>query len=129
MKFSLLVLASPYSSQGALSALKFANACIENGHEIYRAFFYHDGVHSGSELQTPAQDEVNIQQGWSTLAQQHKIDLVICIAAALKRGNLNNDEANRYDKPSANLSSHFELSGLGQLLDAQIHSDRLVTFQ
>ena len=129
MKFSLLVLANPYSSQGALSALKFADACIKSSHEIYRVFFYHDAVHSGSTLQTPAQDEINIQEQWSDLAKKHNIDLVICIAAALKRGNLDEAEANRYEKPNHNLSSDFELSGLGQLLDAQLNSDRLVTFQ
>ncbi|GAA6133433.1 sulfurtransferase complex subunit TusD [Oceaniserpentilla sp. 4NH20-0058] len=129
MKFSLLVLANPYSSQGSLSALKFAKAAINQGHEIYRVFFYHDGVHSGSNLQSPAQDELNIQANWSAFSKTHNTDLVICIAAALKRGVLNQEEAQRYEKNQFNLDDAFELSGLGQLLDAQIHSDRVVTFK
>lgn len=129
MKFSLLVLANPYSSQGSLSALKFAEAVINQGHEIYRVFFYHDGVHSGSNLQSPTQDELNIQSNWSAFSKAHNTDLVICIAAALKRGVLNQEEAQRYEKSQFNLDNAFELSGLGQLLDAQIHSDRLVTFK
>ncbi|NVK38538.1 MAG: sulfurtransferase complex subunit TusD [Gammaproteobacteria bacterium] len=128
MKFSLLVLSSPYSSQSHLSALKFAQACIEQQHQIYRIFFYHDGVHGGSDLQAPPQDEPHLAQQWQQLANEHNIDLVTCIAAALKRGILNEEEANRYNKANFNLSKPFELSGLGQLLDAQIHSDRLVTF-
>ena len=65
---------------------------------------------------------------WSKLAQEHNLDLVTCIAAALKRGELDQSEAKRYDKDSFNLTAPFELSGLGQLLDAQINSDQLITF-
>ncbi len=128
MKFSLLILASPYSQQGGLSALEFAKSCLDNGHEIYRVFFYHDAVQTGSILQTPQQDETNLQAQWTELAQKHKLDLVICIAAALKRGVLDQSEAKRYEKNASNLEAPFELSGLGQLLDAQINSDRLITF-
>lgn len=128
MKFSILVLSSPYSSQSHLSALKFAQTCIEQQHQIYRIFFYHDGVHGGSELQAPPQDEPNIAKQWQELAQSHDIDLVTCIAAALKRGILNQEEAARYTKEHYNLAQKFDLSGLGQLLDAQIHSDRVITF-
>jgi len=129
MKFSILVLASPYSSQGSFSALKFAQACLNNNHDLYRVFFYHDGVLSTSNLQAPPTDEITIHEEWKALANEHQIDMVVCIAAALKRGVLNDEEANRYSKPQYNLEAPFELSGLGQLLDAQIHSDRLVTFK
>lgn len=128
MKFSLLVLASPYSQQGGLSALKFAQTCLKEGHEIYRVFFYNEGIQNGSFLQTPQQDELNLHTQWASLAEQYQLDLVICIAAALKRGLLNEDEAKRYDKPQHNLQAPFEISGLGQLLDAQINSDQLITF-
>lgn len=121
-------MASPYSTQASLSALKFAQTCLQQNHQIYRVFFYHDAVHSASNLQSPAQDEVNIHEQWQTLAQTHEIDLVTCIAAALKRGVINEEEAKRYQKSQHNLDQPFELSGLGQLLDAQLHSDQLVTF-
>lgn len=121
-------MASPYSSQSSLSALKFAQTCIDQQHTIYRVFFYHDGVHSASQLHSPAQDETNVFQQWQKLAQSHKIDLVTCIAAALKRGVINEEEAKRYQKSQHNLGESFELSGLGQLLDAQLNSDQLVTF-
>ncbi len=128
MKFSLLILASPYSQQGGLSALKFAQTCLHQGHQIYRVFFYHEAVQTASFLQTPQQDESNLHQLWYELAEQHKIDLVTCIAAALKRGVLDKSEAKRYQKDGFNLQKPFELSGLGQLLDAQINSDQLITF-
>ncbi len=128
MIFSLAIYAAPYSSQASDSAYRFAAALLENGHTLYRVFFYHDAVHTASSLATPPQDETFFTQNWQTLAQQHNIDLVVCIAAALKRGLLNQQEAVRYEKPAANLAEGFEISGLGQLVDAAVMSDRLVTF-
>lgn len=128
MKFSLLILSAPHSRQASMSALKFAKAAIASGNEIYRVFFYQDAVQNGSLLQSPPQDETDFQREWKSLAEQHDIDLVVCIAAALKRGVLNQTEADRYDQPSHNLTEPFELSGLGQLLEAQLQSDRLITF-
>ena len=62
------------------------------------------------------------------LEKKYNVDLVVCIAAALKRGLLNEQEALRYEKPAFNLAKGFEISGLGQLVDAAVISDRLVTF-
>ena len=128
MIFSLAIYAAPYSLQASDSAFKFALALINNGHTLYRVFFYHDAVHNSSALATPLQDEINLPQNWQTLSKEHNVDLVVCIAAALKRGLLDEQEANRYEKPAFNLSGHFALGGLGQLVDAAIISDRLITF-
>ncbi len=128
MIFSLSIYAAPYTSQASDSAYRFALALLENGHTLHRVFFYQDGVHTASALSTPPQDEIHFTQNWQALAQQHKIDLVVCIAAALKRGLLNQQEASRYDKPAFNLAKGFEISGLGQLVDAAVMSDRLITF-
>jgi len=128
MIFSLAIYAAPYSSQANHSAYRFAYALLENGHTLYRVFFYHDAVHLASSLATPPQDEIHFTEEWQKLAQQHNIDLVVCIAAALKRGLLNQQEAQRYEKPAHNLAAGFDISGLGQLLDAAVTSDRLITF-
>jgi tRNA 2-thiouridine synthesizing protein D len=128
MQFSLLVLGSPYSSQSTATALRFANAVISSGNQLYRVFFYHDGVHSANELICPPQDELHIPEQWQQLAQTSKVDLVVCVGSALKRGILDTTEADRYEKHHHNLKPEFEISGLGQLVDAAIHSDRLVTF-
>jgi tRNA 2-thiouridine synthesizing protein D len=128
MIFSLAIYAAPYTSQASDSAYRFALALLENGHTLYRVFFYQDGVHTASSLSTPQQDETHFTQNWQALAKNHNIDLVVCIAAALKRGLLNQQEATRYDKAAYNLAAGFELSGLGQLVDAAVISDRLVTF-
>ncbi|WP_193164385.1 sulfurtransferase complex subunit TusD [Microbulbifer hainanensis] len=128
MKFSLAVYGAPHASQSAATALRFARALLAAGHELYRVFFYCDGVHNGSALSAPPQDEADIAEGWQALQRAHKLDLVVCIAAAQRRGVLNSSEANRLEKPAANLAEGFELAGLGQLADAAVNSDRLITF-
>jgi len=128
LKFSLAIYAAPYSSQASETALQFAKALLQQGHSLYRVFFYGDGVHNASTLMAPPQDEVNLQKDWQQLADKHQLDLVVCIAAALRRGILDNKEAQRYEKDQYNLRQPFELSGLGQLVDACVHSDRVISF-
>jgi tRNA 2-thiouridine synthesizing protein D len=128
MIFSLAIYAAPHSSQASYSAYRFALALLENGHSLYRVFFYHDAIHTASSLATPQQDEINFTAQWQAIAKTHGIDLVVCIAAALKRGLLNQHESIRYEKPTHNLAEGFEISGLGQLVDAAVVSDRLITF-
>lgn len=128
MKFSILVLGSPYNSQAAYSAFRFTSAALEQGHEIFRVFFYQDGIHTTTNLAAPPQDEFDVYQAWKTLQSQHNLDCVTCIAAAARRGVLNAEEADRHDKSCTNLATGFDLSGLGQLVEANTHSDRLITF-
>lgn len=128
MKFSLLVLAAPYATQGSYSAYRFAQAVIASGHEIHRVFFYQDGIHASTYLATPPQDEFNLYQAWQALQEKHSLDFVTCIAAAARRGLIDAAESKRHSKTQHNLAPGFELSGLGQLIEAQAVSDRLVTF-
>ena len=128
MKFSLLITGAPYATQAPLSAWRFAKAALENGHRIHRVFLHGDGVFCASRLAAPAFDEQDIHQLWHELAVLYQLDVVVCITSALKRGILNADESVRYNKEHYNLDSAMELSGLGQLIDALHHSDRLITF-
>lgn len=128
MIFSLAVYSAPYSSQASYSAYQFAVALLNQGHRLHRIFFYQDGVHNATNLAAPPQDEFNLQQSWQALAKNHNLDLVVCIAAGLRRGILDGTEANRYDKPSHNIAEEFTISGLGQLIEAAVMSDRLISF-
>lgn len=128
MKFTLAVYGAPHSQQSAQTAYRFAKAVLSSGHEIYRVFFYHDGVHNSARLASPPQDEPCIPLLWQALAAEFDLDLVVCIAAAVRRGVLDQREANRYEKDQFSLADGFELSGLGQLVDAAVEADRLVTF-
>ena len=128
MKFAIVVQGAPYSHEASLSALHFAKAALNAGHEIYRVFFYNDGIYNASDLIAPPQDETNIRAAWLSLAETHKVELITCIASSLRRGLLNEAEAKRYEKTAANLNAAFEISGLGQLIDAGLAADRTVTF-
>lgn len=128
MRYTLLIHGAPYTSQACQTALNFARATICRGHAIYRVFFYQDGVHTASILAVPPQDESHLYAEWELLANNHNIDMVICVSAALRRGILDKAESERHEKPHANASPAFTVSGLGQLIDSAVHSDRLVTF-
>jgi tRNA 2-thiouridine synthesizing protein D len=128
MNFSLLVLSSPYSAQAGDSAWQFATAAIAAGHSVYRVFFYHEGVYHGSELGISPQDEQDRVQRWADFSAQNNTELVLCISSAVKRGLLDAREAERHNKSAASINPAFVLSGLGQLIDASVHSDRLLTF-
>ncbi len=128
MKFSIVIYAAPYSTESASSALRFAQSVIDQGHEVYRLFFFGDGVHNASQNTVVAQDEPNLQRQWNDLIQRHDIDSVICVSSALRRGVLNQTEAERHNIGSASAYASSEVAGLGQLIDATIHSDRMVNF-
>ena len=128
MKFTLVIYGAPHASEGAASALRFARTLLGAGHSLYRVFFYGDGIHNGSALAAPPQDEQDLLGQWQQLQQAHRLDLVVCIAAAQRRGLLSESEALRLEKPAANLAAGFELAGLGQLAEAAAISDRVVTF-
>ena len=128
MILSIAVHGAPYSSQSASSAVKFAEAAVAAGHEIYRVFFYHDGVRTGDALAVTPQDEEPIIERWRSLQRTHDCELALCISAALKRGMLNAEESQRYDKLAASIAPEFTVVGLGQLIDAIMESDRFVTF-
>jgi tRNA 2-thiouridine synthesizing protein D len=117
MKIGLLVNEGPYTHQATDSAYLFARAALEKGHEIQRVFFYHDGVNNSTKWTEPPQDDRHIVNRWSKLAQDHGIDLVVCVAAALRRGI--KDE---------HLAPGFRISGLGQLVETGIQADRMVVF-
>lgn len=117
LNFTVLVNAAPFSQQGSTSAYHFCRAALAKKQRIARVFFYGDGVLNANSFITPPQDEFNIVQAWQALAEKHGVELVVCIAAATRRGLLD-----------ANLAAGFKLSGLGQLAEAITQSDRLITF-
>ncbi len=128
MNYCLHVTSAPYSSQGPTSALSFAEAAIERGHTVNRVFFSGEGVLVGNTLATPAQDELCLAPAWQSFAEENQCELILCVASALKHGVINEDEAKRYEKPSSNLHRGFEISGLGQLVEAYLVADRVLRF-
>ena len=127
-QFSLLITANPYTAQGQYSALHFARALLGKGHQLKRIFFYGDGVLVASRLNCPPSDEINLTKSWAKLAIEHDFELTVCVTAALKRGITNVAEAERNALTGDNLDPAYDISGLGQLTEAMLESDRLVTF-
>jgi len=117
MKIGLLINEGPYNHQAADTAYQFARAALAKGHRIQRVFFYNDGVNNATKLTEPPQDDRNIVNRWSKLAEEHGADLVVCVAAGLRRGLVED-----------NLAPGFRISGLGQLVESGIEADRLVVF-
>jgi tRNA 2-thiouridine synthesizing protein D len=128
VKFGILVNEGPYTHQASDSAYHFTAAALRAGHEIVRVFFYHDGVNNGTRLSVPPQDDRNVSERWSALAEEHDVELILCVAAAQRRGLLDEDEAKRAGKNADNMAPGFQISGLGQLIDAGIQADRTVVF-
>ncbi len=128
MKFAVQINCSPYQAQGADTAYRFILAALKTGHQIYRVFFYFDGIYNALAYARPPDDEPQVVKRWSDLARDHKIDLVVCVSAAQRRGLLNSPEAKEAGKGDNDLAEGFRISGLGQLIEAIIESDRLMIF-
>jgi tRNA 2-thiouridine synthesizing protein D len=117
MRFGILVNEGPFTHQASDTAYHFVSAAIERGHQVMRVFFYYDGVNNADKLSAPQADDRDLVKLWGKLATQNNVDLVVCVAAALRRGIV-----------EENLADGFRISGLGQLTEVGIAADRLVVF-
>ena len=128
MKYAIQINEGPYQHQATDTAYHFTKAALEKGHEVSRVFFYHDGVNNSSRITTPPQDDRNIVNRWAELAEAHNLDMVVCVAAAQRRGVVDDGEAERNGKDATNIHPTFRISGLGQLIEAAVEADRLMVF-
>ena len=117
MKFGILIKEGPYTHQASDSAYRFALAVLEKGHEIEGVFFYNDGVINATlHVDTP-QDDRHLAMLWSELGKKIGRDLMVCIAAAKRRGITDGE-----------IMENMSITGLGELTDLSIEVDRMVTF-
>ena len=128
MIYSLLVLSSPVSGLCNLTAAQFAHSLLSGGHQIHRVFFLDAGTYTGNANAIFPQDDTNPLPAWVRLAEDHQVELVLCVSSALRRGLHDKTEARRHDLTAPTIHPAFIISGLGQLIDASAGSDRLVTF-
>jgi len=106
MKYSLLVFAHPDETGRTRHAWEFASAVTERGHQLYRVFFYGDGVLNARETG---------DTGWQQLAAAHGVELVLCSASA---------ERHALEHPP----EPYLLMGLGALMEAGLDCERVVSF-
>ncbi len=124
----MLVNVPVYGSQSARSAYQFAKAVVEQGHTVVSVFFYQEGVSNGSALSVPANDEFDLNKAWLVFAEEHSVRLETCVAAALRRGIVSEEEANQHGLTQNNLAQGFTQAGLGSLAEAMLTQDRVVQF-
>ena len=128
LTYTLVVNGSVYGDQSPRTAYQFAVSLINQGHQLVSVFFYQNGVTNGCSLTVPANDEFDLVKAWQGLAEKYNIRLETCVAAALRRGVVSQDEANQHNLMQNNLAEGFEQAGLGSLAEAMLTQDRVVQF-
>ncbi|MCL2892454.1 sulfurtransferase complex subunit TusD [Brenneria tiliae] len=128
LSYCLLVTGPAYGTQQASSALQFAQALLDEGHRLASVFFYREGVLNANHLTSPANDEFDLVRAWQRLGQEHQVALNVCIAAALRRGITDRQQAEQLKLGAANLQDGFTLSGLGELAQSVLTCDRVIQF-
>lgn len=126
--FCILVTHSPFDTQQAYSAYRFADAAIKDGHAVAGIFFYQSGVNNSNSFQTPHADELAMFQKWKALNDLHLVPLNVCVTAANRRGIINKEDAIERDLVHYNLTAPFEEVGLGELIELINGTDRIIQF-
>lgn len=96
---------------GADLALRFVRATVAANHQLAQVFFYHDAVEIAVER--------NAASLWLDAVRGSECDLLVCVAAAERRGLFAG-----VDQPATG----FRVAGLAQWLDASLDADRVVRF-
>jgi tRNA 2-thiouridine synthesizing protein D len=125
ISYTLILTQSPVQNESNLTAQSLVAEIIAAGDTIDRVFFYQDAVYVGLKPQVPGQGLETSYQGWLKLQQIQSFPLQLCIANSLRRGVIDEAEADRYSQ-SPNLIEGFQLSGLGELAEATQSSDRII---
>ncbi|MEH2921790.1 sulfurtransferase complex subunit TusD [Samsonia erythrinae] len=128
MSYCLLVTGPAYGTQQASSALLFAQALLSEGHKLQSVFFYREGVLNANQLTSPASDEFDLVRAWQQLGEMHGVALNVCVAAALRRGITDEQQAAQLHLVGANLQPGFVLNGLGELAQSVLTCDRVIQF-
>ncbi|WP_116475235.1 sulfurtransferase complex subunit TusD [Zobellella maritima] len=128
LNFALLVTGPCYGTQSASDAYRFARALLAQGHSIISIFFYQEGVHNGNSFSLPASDETDLHRAWIALANEQQLSLELCVAAALRRGQVDEESARQANLSGANVKAPFRLGGLGSMAQAVLTADRVVQF-
>ncbi|QLB17086.1 tRNA 2-thiouridine(34) synthase TusD [Mannheimia varigena] len=125
MDYVLAIKSPVYGSQGAFLAYQVAEELLKANHRICQVFFFQEGVSNANVLVNPASDEANLVEKWRNLAKSHSLQLHLCIAAAQRRGIVDEQAAG---SRITNLAEGFTLAGLGEFSQAVLKANRLLTF-
>ena len=117
----LLLLTEAPTQPLAWHAFELAQQLLQQGASL-RVFFYQDAVLIANALRWQPADEPSLAAAW----RQLRLDLPVCVSAALYRGITDADNAARHALGSHNLAAGFRLTGLGELAEATLDADRVI---
>ncbi|WVD71408.1 sulfurtransferase complex subunit TusD [Orbus wheelerorum] len=121
LNYTIIIMGPAYGTQASFCAYQFCLSLLNSNHQLQSIFFYADGTYNANNFTNPANDEFDIVNAWQKLAQKYQLKLSVCIAAAQRRGIVN-EELNH------NIAAGFELVGLGELSEKVSQSDRVIQF-
>ena len=123
MKYAIQINSGPGQSPSAHGGYQFIKAALADGHEIVRVFFYREGIYQGFAPTGIGND--SLAPDWAGLAGVHGLDLVLCISAAERRGQVPSEIRG---KQAAAAGEGFRIGGLGLWMDACLKADRVMVF-
>ena len=84
-RFVLSLHTPPSDHDTTQRIVKFAHACLAQGHSVDALFLYQDAIYHASTHFELSSDELNLSSLWQQLADKN-INLMLCVTAAEKRG-------------------------------------------
>lgn len=115
MKFLVVVNESPWGSGLALAACRFVQAAIDSGIHIKAVFFREEGVYNALSGEATDALTPDLTAAWVELGSTASVRLLLCRSSRLRR------------IPATKISP-FEDSGLTEMIELMLESDRVVTF-
>ena len=115
MKFLVIVNESPWASGLALCASRFVRAANASGHGITAIFFREDGVYNALQGEQSDAGTPDLFNTWLELASTAGTRLLLCSSSRLRR-------------MESNPSNAFAESGLAEMFELMLQSDRVVSF-
>lgn len=131
MNLAIQINGHPASSAAAHTAYQFIKAALRKNHQVILVFFYYDGVFGGLRPVGGEDErhEWNDPPEWSELVGEYGLDLMLCAAAADRRGLTGRSPKDAAEPPlGSGLPAIFRVGGLGQWVDACLRCDRFVVF-
>jgi sulfur relay protein TusD/DsrE len=115
VKFLVVVTESPWGSALSLSAWRFVKAAIDSKIQVSAVFFREEGVYNAVPGEAVDAGTPDLAAAWAELAAATGIRLLMCSSSRLRR--LGGETAGA-----------FQTSGLTELIELTLDSDRVVTF-
>lgn len=115
VKLLVIVNESPWGSGLALAASRFVQAALEAQVEVSAVFFREDGIYHLLEGETTDAGTHDLAATWSKLSVTAGVRLLLC-------------RSSRQRRLAAAPASTFEESGLTEMFEMMLQSDRVVTF-